>query len=170
MEDSLTASSTTTKSLNLVKLTSLMEVTKGRAEIVVGLIDGPVAKDNPDLSGVKIRDVSAQSNNLCNRSNDAACKHGTFVAGILSARRDSVAPAICPDCTLLLRPIFTETADGKWQIPSAKPGELATAIVECIEAGARVLNLSVALTQSSVRGQQELELSLRTTKCSKSRI
>ena len=128
------ASLTTTKPLDLVKLTPLMEVTKGRGEIVVGLIDGSVAKDHPDLSGANIHSVPGQSNNQCNQANDAACRHGTFVAGILSGRRDSVAPGICPDCTLLSHPIFfTETADGKWQIPSAKPKELATAIVECIE-------------------------------------
>ena len=30
-----------------------------------------------------------------------------------------VAPAICPDCTLLLRPIFAETTSGREQMPSA---------------------------------------------------
>ena len=154
------ASSATTKPLDLVKLTPLMEATKGMVEVVIGLIDGPVAKEHFDLSGANILNLPRQSNNQCNQANDAACMHGTFVAGILSARRGSVAPAICPDCTLLNRPIFTETVDGKWQIPSAKPEELATAIVECIEAGTRVLNLSVALTQSSVQGQQELEEAL----------
>jgi hypothetical protein len=29
---------------------------------------------------------------------------------LLCATRDSAAPAICPDCELILRPIFTEDA------------------------------------------------------------
>jgi len=71
-----------------------------------------------------------------------------------------MAPAICPDCTLLVRPIFAETPSGSEQIPSAKPQELATAIIECVEAGARVINLSLALAQLSTKGERELEEAL----------
>ncbi len=74
---------------------------------------------------------------------------GIFVAGILSAKRNSTAPAICPNCTLLVRPIFAETAQENKQMPSATPEELATAIIESIDAGASVMNLSVALPQPS---------------------
>jgi subtilisin family serine protease len=45
-------------------------------------------------------------------------------------------------------------------MPSATPKELATAIIECIEAGARVINLSLALAQPSTKGEQALEESL----------
>jgi subtilisin family serine protease len=45
-------------------------------------------------------------------------------------------------------------------LPSATPGELAKAIVECIEGGARVLNLSAAFAQPSSRGERELEEAL----------
>ena len=44
------------------------------------------------------------------RMSSAACVHGTFVAGILSAKRGSAAPAVCPDCTLLVNPVFSEAA------------------------------------------------------------
>jgi len=37
-----------------------------------------------------------------------ACSHGTLVAGVLSARRDSLHPGICPGCTLVVRPIFSD--------------------------------------------------------------
>src|SRR6266487_6070787 len=36
--------------LRLVRLSPLMETTRGRAEIAIGLIDGPVAIDHPDLT------------------------------------------------------------------------------------------------------------------------
>ena len=73
--------------------------------------------------------------------------HGTFVAGILCAKRGSAAPAICPACTLLTRPIFSETTSANEPIPSATPEELAAAIIECIDAGARLVNVSAALAQ-----------------------
>ena len=42
-------------------------------------------------------------------------------------------------------------------MPSATPQELAAAIVECIDAGARVINLSLALARPSTKGEQSLE-------------
>jgi subtilisin family serine protease len=150
----------TMKPLDLVKLTSLIELTSGKPEIGVGLIDGPVAVNHPDLSAATIREISGKLSSNCTQSDSVACLHGTFVAGILSANRNSVATAICPNCTLLIRPIFAETTTGSEQMPSATPEELAGAIIESIDAGARVLNMSVALAQPSSRGQRELEESL----------
>ncbi len=136
--------------LELVKLDRLMERSSGRSEIVIGLIDGPVARDHPDLAGSNVREVPGKQSASCSLSNSVACLHGTFVAGILSARRGSSGPAICPDCTLLVRPIFVETTAANGRMPSATPEELATAIADAIGAGAKVINLSAALTQSIV--------------------
>src|SRR5438552_8430094 len=41
--------------------------------------------------------------------------------------------------------------------PSAAPGELAEAILDCIEAGARVINLSVSLRGQSSHREPDLE-------------
>ena len=87
--------------------------------------------------------------------------HGTFVAGILCATRSSAAPAICPGCTLLVRPIFSETPAASELIPSATPEELAAAIIECVDAGARLVNLSAALAQvPSAKGERALTQAL----------
>ena len=143
--------------LDLVKLTALMGRTSGRAEIMVGLIDGPVAVNHPDLVSENIREVPGKLSGACAQASNAACMPGTFLAGILCAKRPSPAPAICPNCTLLVRPIFPETISGNGQVPSATPEELALVIVECIEAGGRVLNLSAALARPSSKGERELE-------------
>jgi subtilisin family serine protease len=146
--------------LDLVKLTALMELTSGRAETRVGLIDGPVAMDHPDFASENIRALPGKLSSACALANSAACIHGTFVAGILCAKRSSAAPAICPSCTLLVRPIFAETTSTNGQMPSATPEELATAIIECIEAGAHVINLSAALAQPSSKGERRLDEAL----------
>ncbi len=146
--------------LGLVNLTPLMEKSRGRNEICIGLIDGPVAVNHPDLASENIREISGKPTAACAETDSGACTHGTFVAGILHARRGSPAPAICPNCTLLLRPIFGETILARRQTLSAAPEELATAIIEIIRAGARVINISAALAQPSTRGEKELEESL----------
>jgi subtilisin family serine protease len=146
--------------VDLVTLAPLMALTSGRGEIVVGLIDGPVATQQAGLVSENIRELPGKLRGGCAQAGSVACMHGTFVAGILSARRDSAAPAICPGCTLLVRPIFVESAAQHGQMISATPEELATAIIESVAAGARVLNLSVALAQPSSRGERQLEEAL----------
>jgi subtilisin family serine protease len=142
--------------LDLVRLTPLMQRSGGRPEIVVGLVDGPVALDHPDLTGERIQHVKGGANG-CLRTDSWACAHGTFVAGILAARRGSPAPAICPDCTLVVRPIFTEDSADNQLVPSATPEELMTAIVETIDFGARILNLSAAVLRASGRDERAIE-------------
>jgi subtilisin family serine protease len=142
--------------LDLVNLAPLMVRTIGRAEVKIGLIDGPVAMDHPDLAGGNICHIPGKQAGACSMANSVACLHGTFVAGMLSAKRGSAAPAICPGCTLLVRPIFAEGAGGNGEMPSATPAELAAAILDTVNAGARVINVSAALLQPSVLGARQL--------------
>jgi subtilisin family serine protease len=146
--------------LGTVQLTSLMDRTAGRPEIAIGLIDGPVFLSHPDLTAGHIREVPGRLRGTCARADSAACLHGTFVAGILCARRGSVAPAICPRCTLLVRPIYSETDPAIGEMPSSTPDELAEAIADCINAGARVLNLSLVSAKSSPTGSRNLAQAL----------
>jgi len=146
--------------LDLVKLPKLMELTAGRLDIMVGVIDGPVAINHSALAEHNMRGIPGGTPVTCTQAASIACLHGTFVAGILCAKRGSAAPAICPNCTLLVRPIFAEAISGNVELPNATPEELASAILESIEAGARILNLSLALTQPSSKGRHALKQAL----------
>jgi subtilisin family serine protease len=147
-------------SLRLVRLTPLMDRTGGRPEVEVGLIDGPVVTQHPHLAAEHLREIPGGNGTACTQANSTACLHGTFVAGILSANRSSPAPAICPDCTVVIRPIFAEKTDGGERMPSATPRELAAAIIDCMDAGARLINLSLALAQPSPNGERALDEAL----------
>jgi subtilisin family serine protease len=127
----------------------------GRPEVTIGLIDGPVALDHPDLDSANIRALPGREA-ACTIETGAACFHGTFVAGIISARRDTAAPGICPDCTLVARPIFAESP-GPDRLLAASPEELADAMLECIDAGAQMLNLSATLARASARDERSLK-------------
>jgi subtilisin family serine protease len=147
--------------LELVRLSALIERTSGSSHVQIGLIDGPVLTHHSDLAVNNLHEISGPNNRgICTQATSAACLHGTFIAGILSAKRTSPAPAICPDCTLLIRPIFPEGTSGIDHMPSATPQELATAILDCLNARARVINLSLALAQPSTKGEQALEEAL----------
>ncbi len=146
--------------VELVKLAALMERTSGRAEIKVGLIDGPVLLDHPGLDAARCQELSGALGSRCVRASSLACAHGTFVAGILFGKRGSAAPAICPGCTLLLRPIFAEGHSASERPPEATHRDLAAAITDCVNAGAHAVNLSLALAWPSARGRREVEAAL----------
>ena len=147
--------------LDLVNLTPLMELSSGRAETTIALIDGPVVTDHEDLSSTNIREIPGQLRGTCARANSIACMHGTFVAGILSARRRlSMHPQLLPAALCssgqFSRRLSQEIAICQPQLRT----ELATAIIDCVDAGANVINLSAAIVQSSAKGERQLEEAL----------
>jgi hypothetical protein len=146
--------------LNLVNLTALTELTSGSADILIGLIDGPVVEDDPSIAHENLRNIdSAQSRTEARASNNA-CLHGTFIASMLLGRAGVSAVGICPDCILLTRSVFQNADLEDYTVPSAHPGEVASAISDCLDAGARILNLSVTFAQPSTKCERELELAL----------
>ncbi|MCZ0982602.1 hypothetical protein O1L60_36970 [Streptomyces diastatochromogenes] len=85
-----------------------MALTEGRPQIGVALLDGPVAQENTELATENMRGLPGLRRYESSRAVGAASRHGTFIAGILAARRGRAAPAICPNCTFLIRPVFTD--------------------------------------------------------------
>jgi subtilisin family serine protease len=130
-------------------LQPLMAVTGGSEEVVIGLIDGPVDAGHPGLKGARLQELASAPNHPCSLVGNAACRHGTFVAGMLCASRRFLPSAICPGCTLLVRPIFSASGNDAVTISSAEPEALASAMTDCIRAGTSILNLSISLADAS---------------------
>jgi subtilisin family serine protease len=147
------ATRTETTPLGQVGLDRLMALTSGRSDIIIGLIDGPIAVDHPGLAG-RIRLMPGAARPAASPS---ATSHGTFVAGVLAGRRGGTAPSICPGCTLVSRPVFTDDAHGDVR---ATPAALAAAIEDCLHAGATILNVSAALTPAAAAGSPALASAL----------
>ena len=145
------------EAIRQVRLTRLMERTEGRSEFLVALIDGPVASGIVAISA----EVPSPRRAVCSIPLSRACEHGTFVAAMLAAPRSSEALAICPGCTLLIRSIFSEErSTTSNEMPSATPEELAEAIAASIRAGARIVNLSIAVLIPSMRGERDIQVAL----------
>lgn len=167
--------------LDLVGLPPLMALGAGSARVAVAVVDGAVALGGPEFAGRRVRFLpgpdEAAGGGQAGRegptrgagtcegmAGGAACPHGTFVAGLLSASRSSAVPGICPGCTLLAHPVFAAGRSGGDARPvadagpAARVGELAAAVVRCVDAGARVLNLSVALARPAATLPDHREL------------
>ncbi len=110
----------------------------GVTSLIVAVIDGPY--DSNALSGIFQRPpVNLGGDGRCLNLN-SGCDHGTFIMGLLGARRSAPIPGLCPNCRLVHVPLFVDQ-----NLPSASVGELATAIRVAISAGAQLVNLSLAI-------------------------
>ncbi len=125
-----------------LELTGLKLSTDGRPEVRVAVIDGPVDLSHPDFAATRIVPVGGGA--ACSVKGSPGCEHGTFVAGVVAAGRSGEAPALCPGCTLLVRPIFCEATDFD-KCPIVTVAELARAVDEVVDAQADIINLSVGL-------------------------
>ncbi|MFD0599033.1 S8 family serine peptidase [Catellatospora coxensis] len=89
-----------------------------------------------------------------------ACRHGTLIASMLVAPSTSRMAPICPDVTLLIKPVFRERSMDDPRLAYATPDDVAAAIVEAADAGATIINLSAAIDRPGVGQERELQLSL----------
>jgi len=140
-----------------LRLQALIARSLGDSGVGIGVVDGPVDLDHHAFDTSKISTTNDHEYVACKKAESFACIHGTFVTGILTGIRNPSAPAICPGCNILLRPIFKEFNQGSFAMPASTPEELAQAILDCINAGAKIINLSVGLEKSRLSKYYELE-------------
>ncbi len=138
-------------------LDRVMAVCDGDPSITIGLLDGPVDSGNPGfaeeaLTGAAITRAHTLSGDTA-ASDGTATRHGTAVAGVLAAQRSSGAPAICPGCRVLVRPVLADGADGDEGHPVARPEDLAAGIAECVAAGVRLVNLSAGFVTAGSQNE-----------------
>jgi hypothetical protein len=125
----------------------------GGAPLLVAVIDGPY--DSTTLVDVFARAPIELGNGSCGINPGKACDHGTFIMGILGARRDAAIPGLCPGCQLLHVPLFLDDF-----APGASIEELAHAITVAVTAGARLINLSLAIIGAETQINRKLGAAL----------
>lgn len=144
------------KTMQLVRLTKLMELSEGRSEVAVALIDGPVDTSQPGLAVKNVRYVSNLSASHRVFKDPSTYTHGTAVASILHATRDVSLPGVCPGCTLLLYPITRATAHSA----PVRAQDLAVAIRRCVDDGSNIINISLGFSRPSTRENSDLDIAI----------
>ena len=130
--------------LTLCGVAPLMASMSGDPRLVIGLIDGPVAVDHPGLEPNRVRRMTMPAGWR------QGGPDGTFVAGVLVGRRGASAPGVCPGCLVVSRPVAGDAlGDGEFAV---SPNEIGAAIDDCLEAGVRILNISVVLAPAAADG------------------
>jgi len=105
------------------------QITRGDQSIIVAVLDTGINKDNHDLAEKVMADV-----NLTNsRTSDDLYGHGTHMAGTIAT--------IAPECRLM----NVKVAD---DMGRCEPSVVARGIIWAVDHGAKVINISLAMTAS----------------------
>jgi hypothetical protein len=121
--------------------------------VSVAVIDGPY--DTAAMSLVLARPPVGLIGGSCGVNPGSACDHGTFVMGLLGARGDAPIPGLCPGCRFLHVPLFVDDRQASVGVP-----ELAHAIRIAVAAGAKLINLSLAILGDDSHYDKELAAAL----------
>jgi subtilisin family serine protease len=147
------------RSLEAVRLAQLMQESTGDPSVLIALIDGPVNTALPQFSGSRVRSLPGIHGTCSYTDGGVDCFHGTCVASILISERRSGVPGICPDCTLVVRPITSRVQRSPADLVPT-PIELAQAITECVDAGAAIINLSLTVQSPNRASEKALTVAL----------
>jgi Subtilase family/PatG C-terminal len=123
------------------------------AGLPIAVIDGPF--DAIALSEILARTPVSVANGSCRSDANGACSHGTFIMGVIGARRDAPIPGLCPECQLVHVQLFVDE-----EAPRASIARLADTITVAVGAGAKLINLSLAIQGEDAAGDPALARAL----------
>ncbi len=132
--------------------------TRGNPGICVAVLDGPVDFSHPCLAGARLTPIETLVPSSANSG--PACRHGTHIASIIFGQPGSPIEGIAPACSGVIAPVFASGPQNALIMCSQI--DLARAILQAVEHGAHVINISGG--QLSATGDPEplLEKAIRT--------
>jgi cyanobactin maturation PatA/PatG family protease len=107
----------------------------GEEEVVIAVLDGPVALDHPALQGADLRRLDTLVQEPAGMG--PMSRHGTHVTSLIFGQPGSPVPGVAPRCRGLIVPVFRE--EQRHRLPQL---DLARAIEQSVEEGAHVINIS----------------------------
>ena len=119
----------------------------------VAVLDGPY--DAAALKTVFARPPVTIGLGLCDKLRQDACQHGTFILGLLGAAESAPIPGLCPECEILHIPLFKNG-----DVAETSVADLAHGIITAVRAGAKLINLSLAILDADGHHDRALQNAL----------
>src|SRR4051794_6005858 len=94
---------------------------------------GPVEEEHPCFRGAHLTHLPTTADPAC--GGGAASSHGTHVASIIFGQHDGPVRGVAPGCCGLIAPIFAS-------LSACSQLDIARAVLQAVEAGAHVINIS----------------------------
>lgn len=128
-------SAATSYGFDRIQAPAAWEITIGRAEVIVAVVDSGIKLDHPELAGQLVAGYD-----FVNKTEiaDDDSGHGTHVAGVIGAAMNNQQglAGVCPNCRLMPIKVLNNFDQGTW-------GNLARGILFAVDHGADVINLSL---------------------------
>jgi hypothetical protein len=119
-------------------LEALWAETRGDPRIAVALLDGPVDHSHPSLRGANLTPLPTLVSG--DADGGSASQHGTHVASLIFGQHDGPVKGVAPGCRGLVLPVFE--SDGEEAYRPCSQLDLARAIAQAVQEGARIINVS----------------------------
>lgn len=146
------------KDLVLSGLEELWAETKGASHICIAILDGPVDQSHPSLVAANLTRLETLVSGSV--SSGPASQHGTHVASVIFGQHDGQIKGIAPQCRGLIVPVFKDGGNGS--IAPCSQLDLARAIMQAVEHGAHIINISGGQLVSTGEPQPILADAIRT--------
>lgn len=130
-----------------------MESGNTSSTIRLGLVDGPIDFTHPWLDEARFHILPSPKQPAMAESHQA---HGTYVAGIVGARMICPCPGVLKNGTIATRIVFGNGNSHQFDAQQTSAIELAKGIIDLVNVGAAVINVSAAVRHLTPRGQQHL--------------
>lgn len=123
--------------LKAIRAAEAWKTTRGRSETVIAVIDDGVLEKHEQ---VESRIVSPRSVNSVTGRQAGYPNHGTAVAVVAAGR----TLGVCPACSVMPLQVQAKLSRGILEADIGSSNDMMTAIYRAIEAGAKVVNMSIA--------------------------
>lgn len=134
---------------DLPGLAALMARTKGRADVRVAVLDGPVDVTHDVFAGARI--LTPPATHEPGETPDPMTAHGTHVASVICGQPGSDVLGIAPNVSVIALPVF---AKDRPRVPQV---DLARGIEAALAAGAHIINLSAGQYADMARAHDLVE-------------
>ena len=128
-------------------LARLWAITKGRPDVAIAVLDGPV-----DPASVAQPSLSPSG----------VVEHGTHVYSIIAGSSDTIIPGIAPGCRVFSIPIFAPANGSAQQVCTQE--ELAAGIRSAVEQRANIINVSASQQADLLSLSSDLSDALQTAR------
>jgi len=125
-------------SVNIPQAWLVTEGSPSEKDVLVAVLDTGIDRDHEDLAGKVVAEVNFSDS----RGIDDVYGHGTHIAGIIAATMDNDIGicGVAPSCSIM----NVKVADDRGKCGA---GEIADGIVWAVDEGARVVNISLRLSE-----------------------
>ena len=116
----------------------LWEKTVGDPSICIAVLDGPVDQSHPCFDGAHFTSVETLVSGVAGPG--PASQHGTHITSVIFGQHGGPVYGIAPGCRGLIVPVFRDEPGG--ELAPCSQIDLARAIIQAMERGAHVINIS----------------------------